>query len=87
MHTVAAARLLQCDLPSLPSPGGRARRPIHPLELPPAEEDHTFEHLAAEKAELFPVEVQLEKFSGPKRTRVIRILRDEDDWPKRPAKE
>ena len=38
-------------------------------------------------AELFPVEVQLEKFSGPKRTRVIKILRDEDDWPKRPAKD
>jgi hypothetical protein len=35
-------------------------------------------------AELFPVEFQLEKYSGPKRTRVIRILRDEDDWPQRP---
>ena len=32
-------------------------------------------------AELFPVLVQMEKYAGGKRTRVIRILEDEDDWP------
>jgi hypothetical protein len=31
----------------------------------------------------FPILVQMEKFAGGKRTRVIRILKDEDDWPKR----
>jgi len=35
-------------------------------------------------AERFPVLVQMEKYAGGKRTRVIRILKDEDDWPKRP---
>jgi hypothetical protein len=35
-------------------------------------------------AERFPVLVQMEKYAGGKRTRVIRILEDEDDWPKRP---
>jgi hypothetical protein len=25
--------------------------------------------------------VQMEKYAGGKRTRVIRILEDEDDWP------
>jgi len=34
-------------------------------------------------AERFPVLVQMEKYAGGKRTRVIRILEDEDDWPKR----
>jgi hypothetical protein len=34
--------------------------------------------------ERFPVLVQMEKYAGGKRTRVIRILEDEDDWPKRP---
>jgi len=34
-------------------------------------------------AERFPVLVQMEKFAGGKRTRVIRVLEDEDDWPKR----
>ena len=34
-------------------------------------------------AERFPVLVQMEKYAGGKRTRVIRILKDEDDWPKR----
>jgi len=29
--------------------------------------------------------VQMEKYAGGKRTRVIRILEDEDDWPKRPG--
>jgi len=37
----------------------------------------------AKLAELYPVEVQMEKYAGGKRTRVIRILEDEDDWPKR----
>ena len=45
-----------------------------------AEEDDA----RAKLAELFPVIVQMEKFTGGKRTRVIRILKDEDDWPKRP---
>jgi hypothetical protein len=26
----------------------------------------------------------MEKYTGGKRTRVIRILEDEDDWPKKP---
>ena len=34
-------------------------------------------------AELFPVLVQMERYAGGKRTRVIRILTDEDDWPAR----
>ena len=34
-------------------------------------------------AERFPVLVQMEKYGDGKRTRVIRILEDEDDWPKR----
>jgi hypothetical protein len=29
----------------------------------------------------FPILVQMEKYAGGKRTRVIRILEDEDDWP------
>jgi hypothetical protein len=37
-------------------------------------------------AEQFPILVQMEKYAGGKRTRVIRILEDEDDWPERPAK-
>lgn len=32
-------------------------------------------------AEQFPVLVQMEKYAGGKRTRVIRILENEDDWP------
>jgi hypothetical protein len=39
----------------------------------------------AKLAELFPVIVQMEKYTGGKRTRVIRILKDEDDWPKKPT--
>ncbi len=31
----------------------------------------------------FPILVQMEKYGDGKRTRVIRILEDEDDWPKR----
>ena len=34
-------------------------------------------------AERYPILVQMEKYAGGKRTRVIRILQDEDDWPKR----
>jgi len=34
-------------------------------------------------AELYPVLVQMERYAGGKRTRVIRILEDEDDWPQR----
>ena len=34
-------------------------------------------------AERYPVLVQMEKYAGGKRTRVIRILEDDDDWPKR----
>ena len=42
------------------------------------------EHAArAALAERFPVLVQMEKYAGGKRTRVIRILEDEDDWPVR----
>ena len=34
--------------------------------------------------ELYPVLVGIEKFSaGSKRTRVLNIIRDEDDWPKK----
>jgi hypothetical protein len=40
----------------------------------------------AKLAELYPVEVQMERYGSGKRTRVIRILTDEDDWPARPAK-
>ena len=36
-------------------------------------------------AERYPVLVQMEKYAGGKRTRVIRILEDDDDWPKRPG--
>ena len=35
----------------------------------------------AKLTELFPVIVQMEKHGDGKRTRVIRILEDEDDWP------
>jgi hypothetical protein len=34
-------------------------------------------------AERFPILVQMEKYAGGKRTRVIRILEDDDDWPKK----
>jgi hypothetical protein len=34
-------------------------------------------------AERFPILVQMEKYAGGKRTRVIRIIEDEDDWPAR----
>jgi hypothetical protein len=32
-------------------------------------------------AERYPILVQMEKYAGGKRTRVIRILEDDDDWP------
>ncbi len=32
-------------------------------------------------AQRYPILVQMEKYAGGKRTRVIRILEDEDDWP------
>ena len=35
----------------------------------------------AKLAELFPVLVKMEQYAGGKRTRVIRILEDDDDWP------
>ena len=35
-------------------------------------------------AERFPILVQMEKYAGGKRTRVIRILEDDDGWPERP---
>jgi len=34
-------------------------------------------------AERFPVLVQMENYGGGKRTRVIRVIEDEDDWPKK----
>jgi len=46
----------------------------------------TFESEADARASLmarFPVLVQMEKYAGGKRTRVIRILEDDDDWPKK----
>ena len=45
-----------------------------------------FDDEAAARAALaqrYPVLVQMEKYAGGKRTRVIRILEDEDDWPAR----
>ena len=38
----------------------------------------------AKLAELYPVLVQMEKYGDPKRTRVIRIHKEDDDWPKPP---
>lgn len=46
----------------------------------------TYEEEAAARAALaerYPILTQMEKYAGGKRTRVIRILEDEDDWPKR----
>ena len=42
------------------------------------------EDARAKLAALFPVLVQMEKYAGGKRTHVIRILEDEDDWPTPP---
>ena len=47
----------------------------------------TFEKEADARAALesrYPVEVKMEKYTGPKVTRVIAILKDEDDWGKKP---
>lgn len=41
------------------------------------------ESARAALAQRYPVLVQMEKFAGGKHTRVIRILEDEDDWPKK----
>ena len=49
----------------------------------------TFEQEAearAALAERYPILVKMEKYAGGKRTRVIRILEDEDDWPNPPQK-
>ena len=46
----------------------------------------TFDSEDAARADLavrFPVLVKMEQYAGGKRTRVIRILEDEDDWPKK----
>jgi hypothetical protein len=40
----------------------------------------------AKLAELYPVKVQMANYGDSKQTRVIRILRDEDDWPAKGAK-
>lgn len=43
----------------------------------------TFDKEADARAKLealYPVEVKMEKYTGPKVTRVIAILDDEDDW-------
>jgi hypothetical protein len=48
----------------------------------------TFGDEAAARAkliELYPVLVQMERYGDRKRTRVLRILVDEDDWPQRKA--
>jgi len=45
-----------------------------------------FDDEAAARAALnerFPVLVQMESYGGGKRTRVIRVIEDEDDWPKK----
>ena len=36
-----------------------------------------------ELARRFPVLVQMEKYAGGKRTRVIRVIEDDDDWPRK----
>ena len=47
----------------------------------------TFDNEADARAkleELYPVLVKLERYSsGSKRTRVLSIIQDEDDWPKK----
>ena len=47
----------------------------------------TFDDEAEARAkleELYPVLVKLERYSaGSKRTRVLNIIEDEDDWPKK----
>lgn len=44
----------------------------------------TFDKEADARAQLevlFPVLVKMERYTGPKRTRVINIITDDDDWP------
>ena len=46
----------------------------------------TFEKEAEARAKLeslYPVEVKMEQYTGPKTTRVIAILEDEEDWKKK----
>jgi hypothetical protein len=46
----------------------------------------TFENEADARAQLevlFPVLVKMERYAGPKRTRVLNIITDEDDWVKK----
>ena len=46
----------------------------------------TFEKEAEARAKLeslYPVEVKMEQYTGPKTTRVIAILEDEDNWKKK----
>ncbi len=38
----------------------------------------------AKLASLYPVAVKMEQYAGPKTTRVIAILEDEDRWTKNP---
>lgn len=38
------------------------------------------EDARAKLAELFPVIVQMEKYAGGKRTRVVRIFRSDEEW-------
>ena len=48
----------------------------------------TFENEAearAKLASLYPVEVKMEQYAGPKTTRVIAILADEDRWKGNPG--
>ncbi len=33
--------------------------------------------------QLFPVLVKMERYTGPKRTRVIAIITDDEDWPQK----
>jgi len=38
------------------------------------------EDARAKLAELFPVMVQMEKYAGGKRTRVVRVFRTDEEW-------
>jgi hypothetical protein len=43
----------------------------------------TFEHEAdarAKLAELYPILVQMEKYAGGKRTRVVKMFRTDEEW-------
>jgi hypothetical protein len=46
----------------------------------------TFEKESDARAQLevlYPVLVKMERYAGPKRTRVLNIITDEDDWAKK----